>query len=1620
MPRYDAESKAQLLFQLSEEINSRLPEERARELNGFIRFYYASASPVDFCEWRLDDLYGSTVACWQFLQQRKPDEVKVRVFNPDYEAHGWQSTHTIVEVLHQDMPFIVDSLRMELNQRNLRIHAINNAILTLKRDETHHLTSLLNKDSRSKTAQRECLVSVEVDRHTDPEQLAELERSIRAILEDVRMVVEDFEPMMAQCDALEQVFGSSLHGLDENNIDEVRAFIGWLKNHFTFLGYDEFELVEENGEKRLEAIMGSQLGLLKYCDEHCRETLVNEGNRDAGEFVLIPDILSFSKSPTKSKVHRPTYPDYISLKRFDKQGKLVGEARFLGLYTSNVYIQSSRMIPVIRHKVDQVMERSGLHSQGHDWKELLQILEIYPRDDLFQIGVEELVDTAMGILQIHERRQIRVFLRRDHFGQFFSCLVYAPRDVYSTEFRLAVEGILCRELGCNQVEFNTYFSESILARTQYILRSGEEVKADIDVLALEDMIREAARSWGDHLYDALVESMGEENGIAAFHRYGDTFPNSYRSDFPPRTAVVDIGHMMTLSHERPLAFSFYRALEKDQDTLNFKLFNLGSSLPLSDVLPIMEKLGLRVIDEHPYRMILKSAEIWVHDFNLIYTGKEKISFDEGKELFEDAFLNIWNGNAESDEFNRLVLPAQLGWREVNILRAYSAYMKQIRFNISSEGVSAALNNQVSITGKLVALFEARFDPNEHSEEHQTQLEADILSALEEVPSLNEDRVIRQYLALIKATQRTNYYQRETGNLKRYYAFKLMPEQIPNIPLPRPMFEIFVFAPWMEGVHLRGGRVARGGLRWSDRYDDYRTEVLGLVKAQQVKNAVIVPVGAKGGFVAKRLNPDMDRKAWQEEGVRCYETFIRGLLDITDNLKEGEVLRPTEVVVHDDDDSYLVVAADKGTATFSDIANRISEEYDFWLGDAFASGGSQGYDHKAMGITAKGAWVSVERHFREIGINTDKDDFTVVGIGDMAGDVFGNGMLLSKHIRLVAAFNHMHIFIDPNPDAARSWKERRRLFDLPRSSWSDYNTKLISAGGGIFSRETKAIKLSEEVKSLTGLTEKSVTPAELISALMAAPVDLIWNGGIGTYVKAQSESHSDVGDKANDGLRINANQLRCRVIGEGGNLGMTQLARIEYALAGGRMNTDFIDNAGGVDCSDHEVNIKILLNQIVSDGDLTDKQRNRLLEDMTESVAELVLKNNYRQVQAISMAQARSFGGMAEYRRFISTLEQDGKLNRALEFIPEDDELAERKSAGQGLTRPEMSVLISYSKADLKEALIKARVADDPYLSRELETAFPAVLAEQYMSQMQQHRLRREIVATQIANHIVNLMGINFVERLRASTGADDAAIARAYVLARDILDLGRVWAQIEALDFKVAADIQIQMMNDLQHLARRTTRWFVRNRRSELNCSDEAQLFTAQLGKVSKKLGELLCGEPKAIWDQACQRYLDAGVPQRLAEQVAGARSLYSALGIIEVARETRIGVETVAHAYFELGERLGLQWFARQLNELEVDNYWQALAREAFRDDMDWQQRALISNVLGYYRRGRSMPDVVAQWADTNAMHVQRWQNVLTELKSAEREEYAMYTVAVRELFDLAKNSEFSESTEMEDNAIE
>jgi glutamate dehydrogenase len=940
-------------------------------------------------------------------------------------------------------------------------------------------------------------------------------------------------------------------------------------------------------------------------------------------------------------------------------------------------------------------------------------------------------------------------------------------------------------------------------------------------------------------------------------------------------------------------------------------------------------------------------------------------------------------------------------------RGVAACLCRLGFDLGY--IASTLNNHTEIARELTRLFKTRFYlarklTAEDLDDKQQRLEQAILTALDDVQVLNEDRILRRYLDLIKATLRTNFYQPDgNGQNKSYFSFKFNPKLIPELPKPVPKFEIFVYSPRVEGVHLRFGNVARGGLRWSDREEDFRTEVLGLVKAQQVKNSVIVPVGAKGGFLPRRLPLGGTRDEIAAEGVACYRIFISGLLDITDNLKDGGVVPPANVVRHDDDDPYLVVAADKGTATFSDIANGIAIDYGFWLGDAFASGGSAGYDHKKMGITARGAWVGVQRHFRERGINVQQDPITVIGIGDMAGDVFGNGLLMSDKLQLVAAFNHLHIFIDPNPDPATSFVERKRLFDLPRSAWSDYDTSIMSEGGGIFPRSAKSIAISPQMKERFAIEADRLTPTELLHALLKAPVDLLWNGGIGTYVKASTESHADVGDKANDALRVNGNELRCKVVGEGGNLGMTQLGRVEFGLHGGATNTDFIDNAGGVDCSDHEVNIKILLNEVVQGGDMTEKQRNQLLGSMTDEVAGLVLGNNYKQTQALSLAARRARERIAEYKRLMADLESRGKLDRAIEFLPSEEQLAERLAAGQGLTRAELSVLISYSKIDLKEQLLKSLVPDDDYLTRDMETAFPPSLVSKFADAMRRHRLKREIVSTQIANDLVNNMGITFVQRLKESTGMSPANVAGAYVIVRDIFHLPHWFRQIEALDYQVPAEIQLTLMDELMRLGRRATRWFLRSRRNEQDAGRDSAHFGPKIAQLGLKLDELLEGPTRERWMVRYQSFVDAGVPELLARMVAGTTHLYTLLPIIEASDVTGHDPAQVAKAFFAVGSALDLTWYLQEISNLPVENNWQALAREAFRDDIDLQQRAITISVLQMADAPEDMDARVALWAEQHRVMVERWRAMLDDLRNATGTDYAMYAVANRELVDLA-----------------
>lgn len=1621
------DSREEILDQISALIRDRLAHE-AEPVVAFAGQFLNQYPVEDIRGRRLADVYGCIYTLWDFIQNRASGSPKVRVFNPRLEDDGWECPHTVVAVLQRDMPFLVDSVRMEVNRRNSVIHSIKSTVMQVERDASGTLQRLLPplrpEGEREPGVSAEALIYVEVNLDTSSTRTANLAKVLKEVLGDVELVVDDYVPMLDACSAMEDQLhiGLAGGGIAENdaNLQEACAFLQWMRDgSFTFLGYREYEFSQRDGERMLCEVPQRRLGIFKNLSQPAEPTAEYAFNEGKQKFYQGPNYLTFAKSSVKSRVHRAAYSDYVTVKRFDDKGEVIGESAFMGLYTSPVYTESPLGIPIIRRKMASVMEQSGLAPVSHDGKALRRILDTFPRDELFQSSTRELFDTAMGVLSMNERAHLRLFMRRDPFGKFVAATVYVPRDQFSSDVREQIGEFIARAIKAEESDFTTYFSESILARVHFVFRVSEMV--DFDVARLEAQIVDITRSWEDVFQKSLIESHGEEQGSSLCSLYGRAFPAGYREDFDPRIAVQDLELIKDLNADNRVAMSFYQPVGAEPGSLRFKVFNWGSGLTLSDVIPVLENLGLRVMGEYPYIIRpAKGGDVWMHEFHLEFGLPTRVDAQASRGLFQDAFSAIWSGVAESDPFNRLVLAARLNWREVSMLRAYARYLKQTNFSAGQDYIAATLANHAEITRNLVALFRALFDPRISASNRQDQVRVERLikkihDGLDTVDNLNEDQVIRRYLDLIRATLRTNFFQvDEEERPKDYISIKFSPRNIPNIPEPRPEFEIFVYSPRMEGVHLRGSKVARGGLRWSDRLEDFRTEVLGLVKAQNVKNAVIVPSGAKGGFVMRRPPADGSREAFMEEGIACYKVFIRGLLDITDNLKDGEVVPPQRVVRRDEDDPYLVVAADKGTATFSDLANSIAAEYDFWLGDAFASGGSNGYDHKKMGITARGAWVSVQRHFREMGMDVQKEDFSVIGIGDMAGDVFGNGMLMSEHICLKGAFNHLHIFVDPNPDSAVSFEERKRLFELPRSSWTDYDEKLISKGGGVFERRAKSIPISAEMKAAFGIEVDQLNPNELINAMLKAPVDLIWNGGIGTYVKAATESHAEVGDKANDMLRVDGGELRARVFGEGGNLGMTQRGRIEYSLSGGRCNTDFIDNAGGVDCSDHEVNIKILLNKIVANGDLTDKQRNQLLGSMTDAVAELVLDNNYNQTLALSVAEFQVAERIDEYRRMINALESEGRLVRALEFIPDNEQLTERQNKGQYLTRPELSVLISYVKVKLKDELAASKIIDNEYVQEAVESAFPAELVSRYRELVYDHPLRQRIVSTQVANELVNNMGITFYHRISGATGADVDTIAAAYVSARDVYLMGEFREKVAALDYQVPAQLQVELLNSMIGRVRRATRWFIRNRRGELDPAQEQALFRESVQRVIRALPEVLSGEPLRDWQHRYQVLQAAKVPEDMALLAASPTYLYSALGISESARASGRPVEEVARIYFRVADLLELNWFGNQITELPMETFWQSQARETSMDDLDTQLASLAVHILRLAGDEALEPDeAVARWSSVMAPAIQRWRNILGELRSVPQSDFAIFTVALRELMYLANATADQESLE-------
>lgn len=1583
-------------------IHSKVPNTQAKQVEHFATCLYAHMSKDDLYARNDSDLYGAVLSLWNATNKTAKGSSHIRVFNPAQSKHGWKSSHSIIEVVQPDMPFLVDSVGMALNRMGITAHMMLHTPMAITRTEGMISKVAYNDDSSK--AEKVAVFLIEIDRLSSNADIKQLEKELASVLGDVEASVKDWQKMSEKLGETVSDLAKRPYPGEKQELEEAVNFLSYLNNHhFTLLGYRRYDLNKVEGDLELVPDLSTGLGLMNIPGKPKPASLMLSSlSESARKDALDNSLLVLTKSSEKSRVHRPAYVDYIGVKRFDKQGNVIGEDRFLGLYASNLYNRSPREIPLLAEKVQRVLDRSGLTPRSHDYKALMHILETLPRDELIQANVEELASVAHGVLEMQDRDKLKLFVRKDDFGRFLSCLVYVSKDRYNTKLREDTQRILAQHFNSEEeVEFTTYFSESTLARTHYIVKVDNN-NMDVDVAAIENNLTEAAKSWEDKLNNALTTAQGEESGNSLVKRYIKAFPRSYKEDVLPSSAVVDVQQLEALDDSHKLGMLFYQPQETalNDNKVRLKLFHKDEPIHLSDVLPMLENFGLRVINERPYEVKTDDgATFWILDFLMTVQGGATENLADSQDRFQTALAEVWNKKLEDDGFNRLVLATGLTGREVSILRAYAKYMRQIDATFSQAYIEETFSRYPQIADLLVKMFIRKFNPKLKTRTLSKFVEQ-IDLRLDDVSSLDDDRIIRRYLDLINATLRTNFYQvNEQGTEKAYISFKFSPDDIPEMPKPLPKFEIFVYSPRVEGVHLRGGKVARGGLRWSDRREDFRTEVLGLVKAQQVKNTVIVPVGAKGGFVCKQLPVEGGREAFFTEGQQCYRLFIRGLLDISDNIIDGEVVPPVNVVRHDEDDPYLVVAADKGTATFSDIANEISEEYNFWLGDAFASGGSNGYDHKKMGITARGAWESVKRHFREIGIDCQTTDFTCLAVGDMAGDVFGNGMLLSEHTRLVTAFNHLHIFIDPNPDAASSYKERARLFELPRSSWEDYDQSLISKGGGIFSRSAKSISLTPEMKAMLETKKSTMTPNELLKELLKMKVDLIWNGGIGTYVKATSESHAEVGDRANDALRVNGNEVQARIIGEGGNLGCTQLGRIEYTANGGRMNTDFVDNVGGVDCSDNEVNIKILLNALVADGELTMKQRNRLLLDMTEEVSRIVLQDCKDQTRTISVTQVRGAEQLKEQIRFIHYLEKEDKLDRALEFLPTEDELAERLANGKALTRPELSVLVAYAKMVLKEQLLTPEITEDTFLSQLLIAYFPQQLKDQYSERMVAHPLRAEIIATSLANELVNDMGLNFVQRMQDETGASVAEAAICYTMAREVFGLADLTKSITALNGIVPAVVQGEMLHQLRRNMRRACRWFLRHRNRNQSIEQTVAFYSPVFEELRANVHQYMVADEVGDIQAEIIALAKEGVTESVATDVVNMSTLFSALDISQIAEFENKPVALVAETYFKLGARVELHWFLDQISAQPVANHWQALARAAFREELDWQQRALSSVVLRTCTASCDAETIIEQWIDSNQGLLERWFHMLADFKTSQSHEFAKFSVALREL---------------------
>jgi len=1562
------------------------------------------------------DAGGFTAACLELLdlaRRRQPGQPAIRIFDPRCAAHPWPSHHTVIAVVTDDMSFLVDSVSGELARRELTIHRVLHPQITVRRDAAGELEEFTERQAAGEgAALHESFMLFEVDAQTAQASVVDLETALLRVLADVRVTVEDWGAMRDAARRVIAELETEPPPVDAGEVAEAKEFLRWIEDdHFTFLGFLVYGLEDEAGERFLRPQSGSGLGLWRKLPLEARARGHRPLTGQTARFLAGEELIAIAKSAQRSSVHRRVLMDVISVKRF-AGGRLVGQYRFLGLFTSVAYSVRASRIPLIRRKVERVVRRASFLPASHNAKGFRHIVETYSRDELFQISEDDLFRFGLRILDLQLRPRLSLLVRHDEAERYVSCLIFVPRDRHSTRLRRRFERILEGVFRGEVSASSTYIGDEPLAQVRFVVRVRPGEIPDYDVARIEERLADAARTWSDRLREALVAAWGEEDGLGAWKRYADAFPGSYadHGETAEEEAIADIPLIERVLERSTFALRLYRREGAAISRFHLRTFELAVPAPLSDLLPQIENMGLEVITEVPFEVRPDHASnpVWIRDFEL--AAEHGVDLGAVRDKFDDAFHRVWRGEVENDPFNRLVLRAGLEWRQVVLLRAYAKYLRQIGGAFSQRYLARTLARNPAIVVQLVELFTALLDPDRAGEDRAETARAAIARAFEEVKSPDEDRILRHYWNLIEATLRTNYFQTPT---KPYLALKFDATRIDDLPEPRPRYEIFVYSPEVEAVHLRGGKVARGGIRWSDRREDFRTEVLGLVKAQMVKNAVIVPVGAKGGFVVKRPPKSTDREEIQAHGVHCYKTMIRALLDVTDNLDGGRLAPPPRVVRRDDDDPYLVVAADKGTATFSDVANQVSAEYRFWLGDAFASGGSVGYDHKKMAITARGAWESVKRHFRELGHDVQAQDLTVVGVGDMSGDVFGNAMLLSEHLRLVAAFNHQHVFVDPDPDPARSFAERARLFRLPRSSWSDYDRAALSAGGAVYDRHALRIELAPEARELLQIAQDAVTPQELIRAILKAPVDLLWLGGIGTYVKASSETHAQVGDRANDEVRVDAAELQTKVVGEGANLGLTQAGRIEYALTGGRVNTDYIDNSGGVDCSDHEVNIKIVLEDAVRSGRLAGEERVELLRGMTDEVAELVLRDNYLQTQSISLTEAQGAALLDEQERLMIELERRGQLSRRLEGLPGEATLAERRQAGRGLTRPEIAALLAASKIYVYNELLDSPLPDEEQLVEDLLRYFPRPMRQRFRDEILRHRLRREIIATHVTNSMLNRVGPTFVPRMEKETGHTVSQIARAYTAARDIFDARSLWADVEKLDNQVPASLQTEMTLKSVRMLERATRWFLRyggrafppdppRGGRPLDVSGLVTRFEADIVMVAAQLEDMLPGRSRERLRRGFKRLREAGVPAALAERVAALEIQPSACDVARCAAAAGAGVERVGRIYFALGESFGFDRLLRDARKLAPGSPWQQRATMALVEDLYSHQADITCQVAAAAENGRPKA-AIELWAREHP-EVERLRQLLKDIQSTSEIDLAMLAVAERELRRLAE----------------